>query len=83
MARAREEEEPVLAERLVALQKCLAKLTDSDHRLIQARYVDRSPTEQIAAQFAQSRRTLFRNLERVRRLLFECIDRSVLLEGHI
>jgi len=82
LARAREEDEPVLAERLVALQKCLEKLTDGDHRLIQARYVDRSPTEQIAAQFSQSRRTLFRNLERVRRLLFECIDRSVLLEGH-
>ena len=82
LARAREEEEPVLAERLVALRRCLEKLSESDQRLIQARYVDRSPTEQIATQVSQSRRTLFRNLERVRRLLFECIDRSVLLEGH-
>ena len=45
--------------------------------------MDRSPTDQIAVQFSQSRRTLFRNLERVRRLLFDCIDRSVLLEGHV
>ncbi len=82
LALAREEEEPVLAERLAALDRCLQKLSDQDRRLIQARYVDREPTEQIAAAFAQSRRTLFRNLERVRRLLFECINRSVVLEGH-
>lgn len=82
LAQAREEEEPVLAERLVALQKCLGKLTDDDRTLIQARYVDRLPIEQIVAQLSLSRRTLFRNLERVRRLLFECIDRSVVLKGH-
>jgi RNA polymerase sigma-70 factor (ECF subfamily) len=83
LAQTREEEEPILAERLVALQKCLGKLSDSDHKLIQARYIDRVPTEQIARRFTLSRRTLFRSLERVRRLLFECIDRSVLLEGHL
>lgn len=77
----REEEEPVLAERLVALDKCLEKLSDLDRRLILARYVDRASAEQIAAMFSQSRRTLFRNLERVRRLLFECINRSVVLGG--
>lgn len=81
LARVREEEEPVLAERLVALEKCLQKLPVRDRRLIQARYVDREPTERIAEAFSQSRRTLFRNLERVRRLLFECINRSVVLEG--
>ena len=82
LAHTREAEEPVLAERLVALKKCLQKLTARDRQLIQARYVDRAPTEQIAASFSQSRRTLFRNLERVRRLLFECINRSVVLEGN-
>ena len=82
LAVTREEEEPVLAERLVALERCLEKLSALDRRLIQSRYVDRASTEQIAATFSQSRRTLFRNLERVRRLLFECISRSVVLEGH-
>lgn len=82
LAVTRDEEEPVLAERLVALEKCLEKLSDVDRRLIQSRYVDRASTEQIAAALSQSRRTLFRNLERVRRLLFECISRSVVLEGH-
>jgi RNA polymerase sigma-70 factor (ECF subfamily) len=81
LAVTREEEEPVLAERLVALERCIEKLTDVDRRLIRARYVDRAPTEQLAASFSQSRRTLFRNLERIRRLLYECIRRSVVLEG--
>jgi RNA polymerase sigma-70 factor (ECF subfamily) len=82
LAIAREEEEPVLAERLVALERCLDKLSDRDRRLIEARYVDRTPTDDIATSFSQSRRTMFRNLERVRRLLFDCIDRSVVLGGN-
>lgn len=81
LARDREQEEPVLAERLAALDKCLTKLCDRDRRLIHARYVDRVPVDEIAGLFSQSRRTLFRNLERVRRRLFECIDRSVVLGG--
>jgi RNA polymerase sigma-70 factor (ECF subfamily) len=81
LAIAREEDEPVLAERLVALGKCLEKLSDRDRKLIEARYVDRTPTDEIATSFSQSRRTMFRNLERVRRLLFDCIDRSVVLGG--
>ncbi len=82
LALTREEEEAVLAERLAALNACLEKLGERDRKLIQARYVDRTPTEQIAAMLSQTRRTLFRNLERVRRLLFECINRSVVLERH-
>jgi RNA polymerase sigma-70 factor (ECF subfamily) len=81
LAQVREEEEPALAERLVALDQCLEKLDASDRRLIQARYMDRLPVEDIAVSFSQSRRTMFRNLERVRRLLFDCIDRSVVLGG--
>lgn len=81
LALAREEEEPALAERLTALDRCLEKLSDRDRRLIRARYVDRMPTEEIATVFSQSRRTMFRNLERVRRLLFDCIDGSVVLGG--
>ena len=81
LARDRESEEPALAERLAALDRCLEKLTDRDRRLIQARYVDRIPADEIAGLFTQSRRTMFRNLERVRRLLFECVDRSVVLGG--
>lgn len=81
IAAERETEEPVLAERLAALERCLEKLADRDRRLIQARYFDRISTDEIARLLSLSRRTMFRNLERVRRLLFECVDRSVVLGG--
>jgi RNA polymerase sigma-70 factor, ECF subfamily len=79
VAREREAEEPVLAERLVALERCLAKLGRADRDLIKARYIDRISPDDIARRLAVSRRTTFRNLERVRRLLFDCVGRSVLL----
>ena len=82
VAREREAEEPVLAERLVALERCLAKLGRADRDLIKARYIDRISPDDIARRLAVSRRTTFRNLERVRRLLFDCVGRSVLLGNH-
>ncbi len=79
VAREREADEPVLAERLEALERCLAKLGRADRDLIKARYIDRISPDVIAQRLAVSRRTTFRNLDRVRRLLFDCVSRSVLL----
>lgn len=45
----RETEEPVLAERLAALHKCLEKLGDRDRRLIHARYIERIATDEIVS----------------------------------
>ena len=66
VAREREAEEPVLAERLVALERCLAKLGRADQDLIKARSIDRISPDDIAQRLAVSRRTTFRHLERVR-----------------
>lgn len=83
VAREREADEPTLAERLVALERCLTKLGKADRALIQARYIDRITPDEIARRLAVSRRTTFRNLERVRKLLFDCIGRSVLLGNEV
>jgi RNA polymerase sigma-70 factor (ECF subfamily) len=83
VAREREADEPVLAERLQALEGCLAKLGRADRDLIKARYIDRISPDVIAQRLAVSRRTTFRNLDRVRRLLFDCVSRSVLLGNHL
>ena len=48
-----------------------------------ARYIDRISPDVIAQRLAVSRRTTFRNLDRVRRLLFDCVSRSVLLGNHL
>lgn len=61
--------------RLSALDHCLDKLPAADRQLIAHRYLSRTTIEQLTDIVGSSRRTLFRNLERVRRLLHDCISR--------
>jgi RNA polymerase sigma-70 factor, ECF subfamily len=72
--RERQNEEPSLASRLQALENCLEKLPANDQALIQNRYQDKVAIEDMVAQSGSSRRTLFRNLDRIRRMLFDCIS---------
>src|SRR5207253_577741 len=73
----RQEQQSRLNDRLTALDHCLDKLPEPDRRLIAHRYLARTTIEQLAEIAGSSRRTLFRNLERIRRLLFDCISRRV------
>lgn len=75
LARDREEMEPVLEARAVALEGCLQRLTAADRDLIDRRYRKNVKPDELAAELGTSRRTLFRNLDRVRRRLLECITR--------
>lgn len=71
----RMDHQPVLQMRLQALEKCLESLPERDQELIRIRYEGKTAIEEMVVQFDTSRRTLFRNLDRIRRLLFECISR--------
>src|SRR5262249_25239772 len=75
LARERELHEPVLQERLQALERCLNELPARDQELIRQRYQARSGPTELVRQFGTSRRTLFRKLDRIRRWLFDCISR--------
>jgi RNA polymerase sigma-70 factor (ECF subfamily) len=77
LAREREPHEPVLQARLLALEHCLEELSPADQELIGRRYAGGTRAEDLMRQFATSRRTLFRKLDRIRRALFECISRRV------
>lgn len=77
LAREREEHEPMLQARLLALEHCLQKLPPADQELIQQRYRGGSRTDDLVEQFGPSRRTLFRKLDRIRRLLSDCINRHL------
>lgn len=77
LARERELHAAVLDDRLSALDHCLEKLPQQDRLLISHRYLSRTTIEQLTDIAGSSRRTLFRNLERIRRLLFDCISRHV------
>ena len=73
----RAQHEPLLLRRLQALEHCLAELPPADQRLIRERYQGKGGTVWLVQQFATSRRTLFRDLERIRRLLLDCINRHL------
>jgi RNA polymerase sigma-70 factor (ECF subfamily) len=77
LAREREQREPTLHLRLQALEVCLQQLSPVDKELVRKRYQENLGTEELVRQFGPSRRTLFRQLDRIRRLLFDCISRRV------
>jgi RNA polymerase sigma-70 factor (ECF subfamily) len=77
LAREREQHEPILRERLQALEQCLQQLPPPDQALIRHRYQGKVEAEELARQLGTSRRTLFRELERIRRVLSSCINRRL------
>lgn len=81
LAQERDRQSELLDARLRALEECLSKLPPADSELIRGRYHAGLPISELAEQVAMSHRTLFRNLERVRRLLFDCITRHLSAEG--
>lgn len=81
LAAERERHEPVLDERLRLLDRCLEKLTGPDRELLTSRYARRESAETMMERFALSRRTLFRNLEGLRRRLHDCVTRQLETEG--
>ncbi len=81
LAREREQLDSALHARLIALEKCLEDLPSGDRALIRQRYHHQTRIDELVALSGSSRRTLFRNLDRVRRLLMNCIQRRVAAES--
>jgi RNA polymerase sigma-70 factor (ECF subfamily) len=77
LARERAEHDDMLQSRLQALEHCLSDLSAADQALIRQRYQGRTRAAEMIQQFGKSRRTWFRELSRIRRLLLECINRRV------
>jgi len=77
LVREREDRHEALHARLQALEDCLLKLPAAERNLIQQRYQSVANIEDLVQQCGMSRRTLFRNLQRIRRLLHDCINRRV------
>jgi RNA polymerase sigma-70 factor (ECF subfamily) len=81
LARERQQHESILEARLLALDHCLQELPPADRELLRKRYQEKLKTDVLLQQFGPSRRTLFRRLERIRRLLFDCINRRAAAAG--
>src|SRR5262249_44553526 len=81
IAAERLEEDEVLEERRLALAACLKRLSDAERLLVEQRYSRRTTVAQMAEAAGQNASTIYKALERVRRRLFECINRRVGWEG--
>jgi len=77
LARERQDQEAELHSRLQALEGCLKDLPASDRELIHQRYTVGCPIDELVERLGTSRRTFFRNLDRIRRTLLECINRRL------
>jgi RNA polymerase sigma-70 factor (ECF subfamily) len=77
LAHERDSRQESLDARLQVLDTCLKELPPADRELIHHRYVLNSSIDALLGRFKTSRRTLFRNLDRIRRTLFTCINRKL------
>jgi len=70
----------LLRQRLRYLPECFRSLSDKDLRLIRGRYFEPVAAEKLAEKAGLSRRTLFRELDRIRKILMDCIETKRLAE---
>jgi RNA polymerase sigma-70 factor, ECF subfamily len=66
---------------LQALENCLGKLAEGDRTLIRQRYQPNTTVQQLASDIGRSANSVSKSLGRIRRVLLECIDRTLALEG--
>lgn len=63
--------------RQAALRECCKKLSREDQALIEQRYARRITTVRVAADLGRPLNTVYKALQRIRRGLRECIERSL------
>ena len=70
----------ILDEREAALASCLEKLPEKDRVLVRKCYSSESVLEDVAAGLSRSTHSVYNSLRRIRKWLFECVNRTV-VEG--
>jgi RNA polymerase sigma-70 factor, ECF subfamily len=64
-------------ERREALAQCVKRLRKRDQQLIEACYGDESRVPEVAKEWDRPPRSIHNSLRRIRRSLFECVQRSL------
>ncbi len=59
------------------IARLFCTLANKDAFAVRARYFEGVQADEIAAKLQLSRRTLFRELERIRKVLMDCIDKKL------
>jgi RNA polymerase sigma-70 factor (ECF subfamily) len=73
----RSEKDGILEDRRRALEKCLQQLRDDDRLVVEHRYSRQMSVAQIAGTTGRNTSALYKALERIRRQLFECVNRRL------
>ena len=67
----------LLDDRKEALRKCLGQLNVDDRHLIEARYREGCPIDELSHTFAKPSKTIYGALARIRESLYRCIALSI------
>ena len=70
-----------MAARRGALDSCLSKLSAKDQELVRVRYGSKETIQEAAERLAISVFKLYHSLDRIRRNLMVCINRTLIKEG--
>ena len=70
-----------LEERRTALAGCMQKLRQKDRELLEACYERSASLRDVAESCGRSTHSIHNSLRRIRRVLFECVQRGVAREG--
>jgi RNA polymerase sigma-70 factor (ECF subfamily) len=81
IAHERAEKEGILEDRRRALETCLQQLCEADRLMVEHRYSRQMSVAQIAGITGRNTSTLYKALDRIRRGLFECVNRRLHMGG--
>ena len=82
IAAERSEKDGILEDRRHALEACLQQLCEADRLVVEDRYSRQMSVAQIAGITGRNSSTLYKALERIRRRLFECVNRRLQMGSH-
>lgn len=71
----------LLGQRRAALPKCMEQLRPQDQQLVQQCYSPGAKINLVAQQLERSPDAVYQSLMRIRRSLFECVNRTIAAEG--
>jgi RNA polymerase sigma-70 factor, ECF subfamily len=77
IAAERSEQDGILDDRRRALERCLQQLRDDDRLVVEHRYSQQMSVAKIAGTTGRNTSALYKALERIRRQLFECVNRRL------
>ena len=70
-----------LESRRIALAKCMDRLPTRDRGLLDRCYAEGTSIRAVAAEVGMTANVLYKTLRKVRRMLYECVNRALAQEG--